>query len=83
MKIGDKVRVTKCDKCPKVVGKFATIVKMDVVGEAAVKFGRGRPQLNRPTIFVIDHLELVKEDSKTPVVEEVDNAISAESQLDG
>ncbi len=64
MKIGDTVKITKCDECPKVVGKLGTIVQTVTEAEGGpcieVKFGRGRPPLNRPTTFVIDHLELVK-----------------------
>ena len=60
MKIGDIVKITRCEGCPKVVGKIATIIKMDIVDEAVVKFGRGRPPLNCPNTFTLDQLELVQ-----------------------
>jgi len=68
MKIGDTIKVTKCDACPKVVGKTAkvvqTVTKEDACGGGdfvELRFGRGRPQLNRPTSFSIDDVELVVE----------------------
>ncbi|KKN91125.1 hypothetical protein LCGC14_0219900 [marine sediment metagenome] len=64
MKIGDKVRVTKCDVCPKVVGKTATVTKLNssedgVPTSVGVTFGRGRPQKSRPVAFLIDEISLI------------------------
>jgi len=65
MKIGDMVRVTKCDVCPKVVGKTAKITGITEsdagVSSVMVNFGKGRPQLNRPTQFSPSDMELVTE----------------------
>jgi len=66
MKIGDMVKVTKCDACPKVVGKTGKINQTISEAESClgqpsveVKFGRGRPQLGRPSVFVVEDVELV------------------------
>jgi len=50
MNVGDKVCITKCDGCPKVVGKTGSVseVKDGFVG---VRFGRGRPPAGRPNFF--------------------------------
>lgn len=78
MKIGDKVRIVKCDVCPKIVNKTAeiteimAIIKGSSLGEYSsvtkgkerirVKFGKGRPQLNRPNTFACEDITLVEED---------------------
>jgi len=59
MKIGDKVRIVKCDVCPKVVDKVGTITELIEDDEGAcfkIKFGKGRPQLNRPSVFAYEDL---------------------------
>jgi hypothetical protein len=65
MKIGDKIRVTKCDACPKVVGKTATVTAILSGGErpesVVVNFGRGRPQNGRPNSFSVNDVSLDKE----------------------
>ena len=65
MNVGDKVRITKCDVCSKVVGKVASITEITTIagqdGEK-VKFGRGRPQLGRPNAFVLGDIALVAND---------------------
>ena len=70
MKIGDKVRITKCDVCPKVIGKVVTIVNLETEDEdkhcldvvsVDVKFGRGRPRKDRPTTYVINDVCLSEE----------------------
>lgn len=68
MKIGDKIRVVKCDVCPKVVGKTGKITKI-ILSETQteekdvimIKFGRGRPQLNRPDVYSYDSVVLIEE----------------------
>lgn len=82
MKIGDMVRIEKCDKCPTVVGKTARIkcftsIPSDrdsdeiAMGNPRISesdrdavelnFGKGRPQVNRPHLFNLDDISLVKE----------------------
>ncbi len=71
MKIGDKVRIVKCNVCPKVINKTAKVTKITIVycdksnagvDGVEVKFGRGRPQKDRPNTFLCDDVALVKED---------------------
>lgn len=62
MKIGDRIQIVKCGACPKVVGKTGVITKFYEEGSSVeVKFGRGRPQKNRPNVFVIDDVSLIME----------------------
>lgn len=62
MKTGDKVRITKCDVCPKVVGKMGTVIKLNTeVSSVEVKFGKGRPQKNRPNTFACNDVVLIEE----------------------
>ncbi len=64
MKVGDTVKIEKCEKCPAVVGKTAKIkVFTSEPGYDAVElnFGKGRPQVNRPHLFNLDDISLVKE----------------------
>lgn len=58
LKTGDSVVVRKCEVCPKVVGKTAK-VKAVVAEGAVLSFGRGRPQLGRPSVFRVADLSLV------------------------
>lgn len=64
MNVGDTVRIVSCNECPKAVGKTARVVDItDELGPdtVKVKFGRGRPQSNRPNDFVPGDVCLVKE----------------------
>lgn len=79
MKIGDEVRIVKCEACPKVVGKTAKVVGITTpacsdVDAVKVKFGKGRPPLNRPTVFSFDDVVLFNS---------IDAMPSSENQLDG
>ncbi len=73
MKIGDEVRIVKCDVCPKVVGKEVKIVEVKESGGVKVNFGRGRPQLNRPTVFLSDDLVLILADKFVPAMADQQN----------
>lgn len=65
MKIGDKVKIVKCEVCPKVVGKVAKVTMIAITegpdgGDCVeVKFGKGRPQKNRPNEFFVNEVVLV------------------------
>lgn len=64
MKVGDTVRIVNCNECPKAVGKMAQVVDItDLLGPETVKvkFGRGRPQRDRPNDFVPGDVSLVTE----------------------
>lgn len=75
--IGAKVVINKCDACPAVVGKTATITGFtNDPGYAAVElnFGRGRPQTSRPKVISLDDVRLVKVhvlgDEESPATQE-------------
>lgn len=55
LKTGDCVVVRQCEACPKVVGKTAK-VKAVVADGVVLSFGRGRPQLGRPSVFSVSDL---------------------------
>lgn len=64
MIIGDTVKIEKCVLCPTIVGKTAKVKRF--VGDSEdglveLNFGRGRPQLNRPTTVHKDDISLVVE----------------------
>ena len=61
MKVGDTVKIDKCTICAAVVGKTAKI-KGFVDDIVELNYGRGRPQLNRPTEVHVDNVSLVKEE---------------------
>lgn len=66
MKIGDKIQVVKCDVCPKVVGKVGTVTKVNLeVSSINVKFGKGRPQLNRPSVFAIADVVILDDEPQS------------------
>jgi len=50
MIVGDTVRINVCNDCPKMVGKTAKIVHMEH-GLVTVRYGRGRPPVNRPNVL--------------------------------
>lgn len=58
MNVGDKVRILRCDGCPKIVGKVV-MIKAVVGDKVELQFGRGRPQAGRPSAFFIDDVILV------------------------
>ena len=64
MKIGDLVKVNKCDQCPGVVGKVVSVSKVNVVDGNVVSiglnFGKGRPQRNRPDSFSPSDVSIVE-----------------------
>ena len=62
MNVGDKVRIVKCDVCPKIVGKTGVITKFYEEGSSIeINFGKGRPQLGRPNAYPLDSVVLVEE----------------------
>jgi len=60
-KVGDSVRILRCDACSKVIGKVVTIMKAEQ-DTFEVKFGRGRPQTGRPSVFQASDLGAVVDD---------------------
>lgn len=62
MKVGDTVRIDKCDTCPKIVGKTVRIKGFcDDRVTVLLNFGRGRPSANRPEAVKMTDVSLVKE----------------------
>lgn len=67
LKVDDKIRIDKCESCPKLIGR--TVVITDVLsGDSSegeikllVNYGRGRPQAGRPEFLVTDDVSLVVE----------------------
>ena len=45
------VKIVKCDVCPKVIGKVVKVVEFKDDGSVVVKYGKGRPQSGRPSMF--------------------------------
>lgn len=63
MNVGDVVRINKCDHCPSVVGKCAVVKSfVDRNGQKAaeLRFGRGRPPVDRPNVFDMTDLSVVQ-----------------------
>lgn len=60
MNIGDTVKIEKCVVCSAIIGKTAK-VKGVVDDTVELNFGRGRPQLNRPTVVHKDDVSLVSQ----------------------
>ena len=63
--VGDKVRINKCESCPKLIGRVVVI--MSIFGDSPdnetnliVNYGRGRPQTGRPEFLSVDNVSLVK-----------------------
>ena len=79
MKIGDEVRIVKCEACPKVVGKIAKVKAVltqtggDGVDAVEVNFGKGRPPLNRPSMFETDNVVLVENTQDNKVLVDQEN----------
>ena len=88
MQIGDQIRIVKCGACPKVIGKVATIIKVNTIdgditfgnaehcqdiSSVEVKFGRGRPQKDRPATYNIDEVCLMDETNDVALVEPEQN----------
>lgn len=59
MNIGSRVKIVKCDVCPKVVGKIAKVKAVWENGSVELQFGRGRPQKDRPTAYSVNDLDMV------------------------
>lgn len=65
MKIGDKVRIVKCDACSKIVGKMVSVTEVTTIDGCKgvkVNFGRGRPQLGRPDVFGMDEVSSMEDE---------------------
>lgn len=63
MNVGDAVRINKCDRCPSLVGKNAVIKALtnkDGRSIVELRFGRGRPPVNRPTMFDATDVSVVQ-----------------------
>ena len=59
-KVGEVVRVVKCDVCSGVVGKIGRIKGLSENGDAvSLSLGKGRPQRGRPEYFPVGDLALV------------------------
>ena len=68
MNVGEMVTVDKCDECPSLVGKVFIVKGLsDDERSVSFKYGRGRPQKNRPEFICIDDVSL------TDKSREVDN----------
>lgn len=67
LKVGDKIRINKCELCPKLTGKTVIITSVlsgdspDGNTKLIVNYGRGRPQAGRPEFLVVDDVSLVTE----------------------
>jgi hypothetical protein len=62
MKIGDTVRVDKCDVCEAVIGKTGKIKNFaDDKTMVALNFGKGRPPMGRPHSFPVGDLTNVSD----------------------
>lgn len=59
--IGSVVKIVGCSVCPNVVGRTATILSENDQGQFSLKFGRGRPQKDRPKFFDVNDLVLTSE----------------------
>jgi len=59
-KVGEVVRVVRCDVCSGVVGKAGRIKSLSEDGSSvSLSLGKGRPQRNRPEYFPVGDLALV------------------------
>jgi len=63
MDIGASVKINKCDACPAIVGKTAKVTGFTSepgYDAANLNFGRGRPQVNRPSFLNIDDISILE-----------------------
>lgn len=59
-KVGEVVRIVKCDDCPGVIGKAGRIKGLSEDGSSvSLSLGKGRPQRGRPEFFPTGDLALV------------------------
>lgn len=65
MKIGDLVKINKCQQCQGIVDKIVPVSKLNVedgqIVSVVLNFGRGRPRTNRPKAISVYDVSLVKE----------------------
>ncbi len=72
---GDRVRITRCEQCGRLVGKIAIVKNVSSEGLCQLNLGRGRPSKDRPEFFAVDNLErLSTTEEKTQEVAEESNA---------
>jgi hypothetical protein len=59
--IGSVVRIVRCEVCPVIVGKTATVRHFDTNNDNLVNlsFGRGRPPKGRPELFHVNDIEVI------------------------
>ncbi len=60
---GSTVKIISCNACPELIGKIVTVKSENSEGLFALKFGRGRPNSNRPAFFRSNEIELVNDGS--------------------
>lgn len=60
MKIGDVVRIEKCEGCPSMVGKTATVRKVVDDNTVELNYGRGRPLADRPKTICVNDVTVVE-----------------------
>lgn len=59
-KVGEIVRVVKCERCPVMVSKQGRVKSLSEDGlSVSISFGKGRPNRNRPELFPTGDLALV------------------------
>ncbi len=56
---GSTVKIVSCHECPQIVGRVVTVKSESSEGLFTLKFGRGRPQKDRPELFRSNQIELV------------------------
>ena len=87
LKVGDNVRIDKCESCPKLVGKIVVITSIfgdspDEETNLLVNYGRGRPQTGRPEFLVADNVSLVTvhvlgDEASPAAIEDVNNCFDS------
>lgn len=64
-KVGEVVRVVRCDVCSGVVGKIGRIKSLSENGDTvSLSLGKGRPQRGRPEYFPMADLALVTKEAE-------------------